>query len=1768
MKEYISEIVSILHDNIDFTDKSKAYLFRLDNFVHPRIYLEVCKHFRETSSRQGISFHAKLSKEQYAIFHKHEELLLALKELEQEGFVEQEAQMTTWRNSVADQKGILFLMGTESVQDKGGLADFYKLSPEVIDQQVGKKYTNWFVKLIDVEDQFERTAVNHFLEHLFRLVPKDLYKLSCIIDRLEKEMLFGVEEVLESMGRNLVTDWGLPCIHGFDSRIMSQLGKGKKFDLLDKANKFKNRAEFKDGLTKARFNKLLKKIEDFKTSKKREQFNESIEQSKKIFGSVEKFEQALIDYFKGKNLEVLRPQLFQLDFNFINAIVNFKTTKEDPKVIKDTVVKVYGAPIEAFAKIIFNSLSILRKMSDDNDKPKLQITVHEAVLSNYVEDNEYDLYNAWAKICFTTGGLIEYLQEELEDDIEISFKGDKDPFQISNSEALSIKPTRGTQTLSNILLSVEVEGIEKPIEYKWVFNFNDSWINIFDINLLDSLIEKSQSSLRFLPIFHSDSLGNLLSSIDSDIFFHQLNGANQEFVNVFELLPRELQEGNVASKLYQLSKPFREFLNDLKNKGFYNTISARKSNSGTQFIEKYIAIIDSLIKNSATINTIERKYVHLVTNLFLIVSSKEKARDEYLKGAIVPPLHPAMLEKMVEQQAFYRKGFHTLLDEALNDKNNKRYEKVIENIVRQSTIISGLDTIISDVSSNRLTKEVFGYYALYGEILEENSLESMTLLDNDLVFDEDFNTKEMLKNSFMSRLIEGKLTEYVQTFPAQSDSIKIAFINFEHLQPVVAGVHAFIETLRETTHTISIKLQIISPSHLQEGRTYVNFWLDNFFSEEDNVKIETYYRNINLENGNYLVLEDVLLNHDMIFINDVMSTGRIAYRHTGETNIAPSETRFPMVFHPMPVYEADSVRRVSISQRQFKASFIHSQLTHWIESPDSKDGVYRVEKELFMSDQMKKVLEILHCKARWVVALDTALDKSFFNRDEVISFSTGEGPYGELNMTISASRKVKEDVINRLTKRLKDLFPSWDQSKLNACAQYCIEESKDLDGIKVLKALNPYDYEAHSFLSYILSVNSLGINSHDEDVLLKAYIPMDSYMHWFIDTPNRPDYLLIEIRRDNISREFIEIDATMVECKMGKESNAHIEKGLTQLTNSINYLSVIFNGSSTSYNRRYWFAQLYRALVFAPNFVSNIQEEQSDFNQGLLNILDGNFKINWSAKLLTYWLDYNQEEISKETIELDGTNIICSHEAFGQLYIQKALLPQELEEDIEYENIGNKLLSFANNQIDFESLVQENGHELMDGMEEEARDEREQPTRPIIITPYSVNTNQDVERNFNSVTKDDRNIDEGEIPSDELRFSKDNLEDVDRTKKSYVDNDHQQDDTVAEEKDLEKELIPLERVRILLGKDVRTKQNIYWEYGHPQLENRHILISGKSGVGKTYFIQCMLYELTTQNIPNIIFDYTDGFKNNKLEPEFKNGLEGKIEQFYVYQNSFPINPFKRNQKQLDEDIYVPETDTDVAERLKGVFQSIYKLGPQQASAIYRATMSGLKKYGQAMNLEYLRAELIADGSNYAQTALFKLEPLIDRSPFDIQGQYNWDEHFSRESKVFVVQLLGFTREVQLIITEFILWDLWNYKLSHGDKAKPFAAIIDEAQNLDHSESSPSAKILTEGRKFGWSGWYATQFMQGQLGKDEIQRLQNASQKIYFAPPEEEITSIASYLDTDSYKRKEWAKKLSSLRKGQCVVWGPMLRPDGNLEKMGPRIIDVIPFSERIKNNGL
>jgi len=204
-----------------------------------------------------------------------------------------------------------------------------------------------------------------------------------------------------------------------------------------------------------------------------------------------------------------------------------------------------------------------------------------------------------------------------------------------------------------------------------------------------------------------------------------------------------------------------------------------------------------------------------------------------------------------------------------------------------------------------------------------------------------------------------------------------------------------------------------------------------------------------------------------------------------------------------------------------------------------------------------------------------------------------------------------------------------------------------------------------------------------------------------------------------------------------------------------------------------------------------------------------------------------------------------------------------------------------------------------------------------------------------------------------------------------------------------------------------------------------------------------------------------------------------------------------------------------------------------------------------------------DGSSYAKTALSQIRPLIDRNPFRTEDTIDWKDIVSSSGEVFIIQLTGFPRDVQLIITEFILWDLWNYSVRYGTKNKPMPVIMDEAQNLDHTEKSPSARILTEGRKFGWSAWYATQFLKSQLGPDELARLQNSTQKIYFSPPEQELTNIASSLSLEPQEKKYWESKLSSLKKGQCIVHGPILNEKGELSKPTVNVVNISPLSERI-----
>ncbi len=367
-------------------------------------------------------------------------------------------------------------------------------------------------------------------------------------------------------------------------------------------------------------------------------------------------------------------------------------------------------------------------------------------------------------------------------------------------------------------------------------------------------------------------------------------------------------------------------------------------------------------------------------------------------------------------------------------------------------------------------------------------------------------------------------------------------------------------------------------------------------------------------------------------------------------------------------------------------------------------------------------------------------------------------------------------------------------------------------------------------------------------------------------------------------------------------------------------------------------------------------------------------------------------------------------------------------------------------------------------------------------------------------------------------------------------------------------------IRVLIGKD-KYFHDIYWEFGSKGLANRHLLITGTSGQGKTYSIQIMLYELAKSNISSVIFDYTEGFMIQQLEQPFKDALGDKIRQEIVYRTGVPINPFKRHEIEL-AGVKILEKESDVAARLADIFEHVYDFGAQQNSAVFEAVFNGLRAYGEQMNMRYFQQELekVSANNKAAKSVISKMTPFFHTVEFTENPDFDWGKIlYADEAKVNIMQLTMFSREMQVIITEMMLWDAWYYTKKYGSKEKPFVVVLDEAQNLSHTIKSPSAMILTEGRKFGWSAWFATQSLKV-LKDDEVVRLLQAAVKLYFKPTDEEMIKIAKQIDITG--NGNWLSKIQNLKKGQCIFAGDRMKANEKIGPSSPVITNVTAFEER------
>jgi len=290
---------------------------------------------------------------------------------------------------------------------------------------------------------------------------------------------------------------------------------------------------------------------------------------------------------------------------------------------------------------------------------------------------------------------------------------------------------------------------------------------------------------------------------------------------------------------------------------------------------------------------------------------------------------------------------------------------------------------------------------------------------------------------------------------------------------------------------------------------------------------------------------------------------------------------------------------------------------------------------------------------------------------------------------------------------------------------------------------------------------------------------------------------------------------------------------------------------------------------------------------------------------------------------------------------------------------------------------------------------------------------------------------------------------------------------------------------VLIGEEISSNDKIYWD-PDPQsgIGNPHLMIIGESGYGKTYTTQCLITELAQKNIPSVVFDYGQGFSLNTVSQAFLE-CANPIE-ILASERGIDINPLEI----FSIDINGP---VNVAVRVTDTFNRIYNIGIQQHSIFQKALLRSFEDKGifknekntwtnkppflsdvkekldEMGNLKGSPNQKIASKLNSHISTFFIFDTFRKNSE-----RISWDKIITRRNSVHIIQLKGLEGKTGKVVTEFLLWDLYNYLISEGPKSLRFFCVLDEAHNLSFEKDSPVDKLVREGRKFGLGLIFASQ----------------------------------------------------------------------------------------------
>lgn len=301
--------------------------------------------------------------------------------------------------------------------------------------------------------------------------------------------------------------------------------------------------------------------------------------------------------------------------------------------------------------------------------------------------------------------------------------------------------------------------------------------------------------------------------------------------------------------------------------------------------------------------------------------------------------------------------------------------------------------------------------------------------------------------------------------------------------------------------------------------------------------------------------------------------------------------------------------------------------------------------------------------------------------------------------------------------------------------------------------------------------------------------------------------------------------------------------------------------------------------------------------------------------------------------------------------------------------------------------------------------------------------------------------------------------------------------------------------------------------------NGHMLVLGKSGMGKTYFLCRELERHYEAGERCLIMDFSGSYTREELE---KN-------EFRYIENITEINP------QVRKELFFYRLE-GVEKILTDALICALKISSYYQKKLLLEAVKKVIDTGENLSIPRLVAQIekfllqkeAKEEKDNLLHLLTRFGTFGDIDNLEITLATSKDS----EQRIVILQLSDFPDLQKMFLMSFFSELLWAEIRRRKSRADVF--VFDEFQNLELKPGFAISSILREGRKMGVAALLSSQFM-AYDDKAIKQMLMQCGNMIFFRPTEEGLRNVSQWIaELDASK---WRNILGTLDVGEVVLKG-------------------------------